>query len=451
MAKQTINLGTPPSGSDGDTYRTANVKTISNFDELYLRAQGRLQKSIAGGAGTVVLTATEALNGIIDFVGDITGNKVIQVPPTTTMMWVVRNSTAGNFSVTFQVTGAATGIVIPRGVSKLLYSNGADMFDATAEPPSIIKDGVLEISGAAPTLMLTETDQTAPVGRWQWRADGGSVWLQRMLTAPGTYDNMIGITPAGLDIRPLSAGPAYSNRLTLSSGASGQYQPFMRSNSNEQCIQFVNSANTRVMMRLYENGQVHIPGRLQVDTSENATKLFVGGFGSGYGYGVETRPVVGGNNAVVNFLTVNGVSVGHIASSDSAVAYNSASDYRVKANYAPMAGALESVRRMKFYTGEFRAEPGKLYDYVLAHELQEELPSAVTGEKDAMGDWYPVFREGYDPDDVQPGDVVDVQQMIVPQAVDYSRLVPRLGAAVQELAGALEQALARLAQLEAST
>ncbi len=35
MAKQTINLGTAPTGVGGDTPRSAFVKTQSNFDELY--------------------------------------------------------------------------------------------------------------------------------------------------------------------------------------------------------------------------------------------------------------------------------------------------------------------------------------------------------------------------------------------------------------------------------
>lgn len=35
MAKQTINLGTAPSGSGGDTPRSAFTKAQSNFDELY--------------------------------------------------------------------------------------------------------------------------------------------------------------------------------------------------------------------------------------------------------------------------------------------------------------------------------------------------------------------------------------------------------------------------------
>ncbi|WP_155290728.1 hypothetical protein [Pseudomonas chlororaphis] len=45
MSKQTINLGTAPTGVGGDTPRSANIKIISNFDELY---------AALGGAGSPV-------------------------------------------------------------------------------------------------------------------------------------------------------------------------------------------------------------------------------------------------------------------------------------------------------------------------------------------------------------------------------------------------------------
>lgn len=42
MAKQTINLGTAPTGAGGDTNRAAFVKAQANFDELY--ATGAIER-----------------------------------------------------------------------------------------------------------------------------------------------------------------------------------------------------------------------------------------------------------------------------------------------------------------------------------------------------------------------------------------------------------------------
>lgn len=57
MAKQVIQLGTPPSGVGGDTPRSANIKINSNFDELY--AAG------AAGTGLSFLVSTD-LNTALD-------------------------------------------------------------------------------------------------------------------------------------------------------------------------------------------------------------------------------------------------------------------------------------------------------------------------------------------------------------------------------------------------
>lgn len=146
------------------------------------------------------------------------------------------------------------------------------------------------------------------------------------------------------------------------------------------------------------------------------------------------------------FYNGNG-AVGSITTAGSVTSFNTSSDYRLKGSYAPISAALESINRMRFYSGEFKSTPGSKLDYVIAHELQIEAPFAVTGEKDAEIH-YPVFVDGYDMWDVRPEDVLEVITEIDPQRVDYSKLVPRMGAAIQELSAQLEGALSRIAVLE---
>ncbi|WP_296228593.1 hypothetical protein [Ralstonia sp. UBA689] len=154
-----------------------------------------------------------------------------------------------------------------------------------------------------------------------------------------------------------------------------------------------------------------------------------------------------GATSVIVFSNSGGATVGSIGTSDTATTFYTTSDYRLKQNYAPINGALESLRRIGFYAGEFKADPGKIVDYCIAHEVQEEMAFVVSGSKDAVQE-YPILREGADPHDVQPDDVVGVEQAILPQAVDYSKMVPRLGAAIQELDAMLQAAYQRIAQLE---
>lgn len=134
--------------------------------------------------------------------------------------------------------------------------------------------------------------------------------------------------------------------------------------------------------------------------------------------------------------------VGAITHNGSSVSYNTASDYRLKENIVPVTGATERLMKMRPARFNFINDPNKLeVDGFIAHELQAVVPYAVTGEKDAV-EYRPSFVEDYDPEDVQPADVTGVSEVIVPQTVDHSKLVPLLAAALQE-------AIRRIEALEA--
>ncbi|PNA02882.1 MULTISPECIES: hypothetical protein [unclassified Pseudomonas] len=61
MAKQTINLGTAPGGTGGDTQRSAWVKAVANFDELY-QADANLQTTKAAAGNNADI---KALTGLV--------------------------------------------------------------------------------------------------------------------------------------------------------------------------------------------------------------------------------------------------------------------------------------------------------------------------------------------------------------------------------------------------
>jgi hypothetical protein len=100
--------------------------------------------------------------------------------------------------------------------------------------------------------------------------------------------------------------------------------------------------------------------------------------------------------------------VGSIKSSGSATFYNTSSDYRLKQNEKDFNG-LDLVDNIKVYDFEWKKDGGKDYG-VFAHELQEIVPEAVSGEKDG-------------------------EEM---QGVDYSKLVPILLKSIQELKQEIE-------------
>ena len=102
------------------------------------------------------------------------------------------------------------------------------------------------------------------------------------------------------------------------------------------------------------------------------------------------------------FFNSNGL-VGTISTNGSSTSYNTSSDYRLKEDLKDFNG-LEKVSKISVYDYKWKTDESRSYG-VMAHELQEVLPDAVTGEKDA-------------------------EEM---QGVDYSKIVPLLIKSIQEL------------------
>jgi hypothetical protein len=105
----------------------------------------------------------------------------------------------------------------------------------------------------------------------------------------------------------------------------------------------------------------------------------------------------------------NNVDVGSITVTTSATAFNTSSDYRLKTDFKDYNG-LSLINSIKTYDYAWTIDNTRAYG-VKAHELQELLPYMVFGEKDAINE----------------------DNSIKPQAVDYSKLVPILTKAIQEL------------------
>ena len=109
------------------------------------------------------------------------------------------------------------------------------------------------------------------------------------------------------------------------------------------------------------------------------------------------------SGTIIQFRYNEATVVGTISITSSTTAYNTNSDYRLKEDLKPFNG-LEKVLGIKVYDFKWKSSNDRM-DGVLAHELQEVLPYAVTGIKDGEET----------------------------QAVDYSKIVPVLVKAIQEL------------------
>ena len=120
----------------------------------------------------------------------------------------------------------------------------------------------------------------------------------------------------------------------------------------------------------------------------------------------------------------NGTGIGSITQNGTtAVSFNTASDYRLKENVAPMQNALATVAALKPCTYTWKAD-GSAGQGFIAHELQAVVPDCVTGEKDAI--------ETVDELDDE-GNKIGTKEVPRYQGVDTSFLVATLVAAIQEL------------------
>jgi hypothetical protein len=123
-----------------------------------------------------------------------------------------------------------------------------------------------------------------------------------------------------------------------------------------------------------------------------------------------------------NYFLKQGATVGSITYDGTNMIYGTGSDYRLKENVVSLTGAIDTVKLLQPKEFNFISNPDVVVKGFIAHELQEVVPYAVSGEKDGL------TRHGE----------------MEPQQVDLSKLVPVLTAALQEAIAEIETLKARL-------
>jgi hypothetical protein len=320
----------------------------------------------------------------------------------------------GTQTITPAVTGA--GGLILRGKADVTYS----VYRATADGEGINRYYV--------TNPITDVD---PLGDPTFTVTG--------FTAPATDLNLVAgtiglIASDGLSFTTYSGGSTVRDVTSAASvvfkekdtaNDSLSYKTLFEARDNENTLlasldrggafyatSFQTIADPFSNSSMFDLGAVYEP-------VTNAS-VIVGSNGTSTTGQIGIESATGSTSTRYHISFTNGAVVGRISTNASATTYTTSSDYRLKENVVPISDAADRVMELKPVRFNWIAQPDYSMDGFLAHEVQDIVPEAIDGEKDA----------------------VDSENKIVPQGIDQSKLVPLLTAALQE-------ALLRIEALEA--
>ena len=168
-----------------------------------------------------------------------------------------------------------------------------------------------------------------------------------------------------------------------------------------------------------------------------------------YGYANTGLAFKKTSNVFANAITFGdhfGNPQGSISVSGTTTTYNTTSDYRLKENVIEITDGIDRVKQLQPKRFNFISEPDVVVDGFIAHEAQEVVPEAVTGEKDSMQEVVVTPAEYDDEGNVITEAVMGTEERY--QGIDQSKIVPLLTAALQEAIDKIEDLEARILTLE---
>ena len=180
-------------------------------------------------------------------------------------------------------------------------------------------------------------------------------------------------------------------------------------------------------MRLNKTGQLLIGADFSTATASTSVQFRVrNGLGGHIAEFNRTDNVDANNRDMMVFRRGSAGSVGSITCSNSATAFNTSSDYRLKENVALISDGITRVKQLKPSRFNFIVNPGIMVDGFIAHEAATVVPESVSGTHNE----------------------VDSENNPVYQGIDQSKLVPLLTAALQEAITKIETLETKVAALE---
>jgi hypothetical protein len=240
-------------------------------------------------------------------------------------------------------------------------------------------------------------------------------------SSPGYLLDVINVSNPSLRVRNAALGGSATLLLETANDFTGTCQAYVRvigsTGNGNSTLTFgtagaISDTTATERMRLNSSGNLLV-GKTATGISTLGCEILGNGTAV-FAFAVNNNEAIIFNNIntsttyEIDFRT-NAIERGKISVTDSGVSYLSNSDYRLKEDLKDFNG-LEKLTNIKVYDFKFK-DLNERRDGVIAHELQEVIPYAVSGEKDGKK-----F-----------------------QSVDYSRIVPVLIKSIQEQQAQIEE------------
>ena len=366
---------------DGSGLAIKNNVNGSNNNWSYIHNTATSSSSnLVFATGNSLTALTLAHNGDATFDGavgvGVTGGSNAKLEVASTSGEVFRADASGG---AFRIVANQTGVSTQGTFS---HSNGNATFANTAPLTPIIKAKSNQLNGYT---FLGDN----------YASDESQVTIGIQYSSAGLVLGQ-GVKPSNdTNNKYLSTQDTYANKSSALVMAGGDFK-FKNTSTSA-------TTTTNTEVSLSERMRISNDGRLFLGTALGnigAAQLSLQTDG-GRGYGFNDTS--GNSGTKANIFHSQATEVGSISINSSSTAYNTSSDYRLKEDLKDFAG-LDMVSKIPVYDFKWKADDYRGYG-VMAHELEEVLPQAVTGEKDA--------------EDMQ--------------GVDYSKIVPLLVKSIQEL------------------